>query len=276
MRPVIASSHSRQASWYYHLLHTLPYLVLGSAASALHRIRHSPAIERSTNSDKTITGSQQQKPHRFFTKTTFVLHKDIEPSLKKAAVTMSSNPSNSYEVVKAIPNDQARAILLSLCTNPAICAKVASYAKRLDEEAASKKRKPDSTIAICVQCDQPYYEEDNDDSSCVHHDGELSHKFYYLVAAQALVTAVVLLQVYWRSTTRQRSGRRSPTTAQLTLPTMRKTSPKASTGPAAAPSAPLKDAKGARISPTPRSRGKALMFRRAKPRMMSEGYEGGF
>ncbi|KAK1247405.1 hypothetical protein MKX07_002314 [Trichoderma sp. CBMAI-0711] len=85
----------------------------------------------------------------------------------------STPPSNSYEVVRNIPNDQAKAILLSLCTNPAICAKVASYAKRLDEEASSKKRKPDSAIAICVQCDQPYYEEDNDDTSCVHHDGVL-------------------------------------------------------------------------------------------------------
>lgn len=90
----------------------------------------------------------------------------------------STQPSNSYEVVRNIPNDQAKAILLSLCTNPAICAKVATYAKRLDEEALSKKHKPDSTIAICVQCDQPYYEEDNDDTSCVHHDGELSLLFY--------------------------------------------------------------------------------------------------
>lgn len=107
---------------------------------------------------------------------------------------MSSNPpSNSYEVVRNLPNDQAKAILLSLSTNPAICAKIASYAKRLDEEASSKKRKPESTIAICVQCDQPYYEEDNDDTSCVHHDGEFSLPILlYLAAAQALVTAVAL------------------------------------------------------------------------------------
>ncbi|KAL6702176.1 hypothetical protein J3F84DRAFT_356992 [Trichoderma pleuroticola] len=78
--------------------------------------------------------------------------------------------SNNFEAVRNISGDQAKAILLSLCTNPAIRA-VASYAKRLDQEESSKKRKPESTIAICVQCDQPFYEEDNDETSYVHHDG---------------------------------------------------------------------------------------------------------
>ncbi|PNP54447.1 hypothetical protein THARTR1_05004 [Trichoderma harzianum] len=81
--------------------------------------------------------------------------------------------SNNFEAVRNISGDQAKAILLSLCTNPAIRAKVASYAKRLDQEESSKKRKPESTIAICVQCDQPFYEEDNDETSYVHHDGLL-------------------------------------------------------------------------------------------------------
>ncbi|QYS97456.1 hypothetical protein H0G86_004688 [Trichoderma simmonsii] len=81
--------------------------------------------------------------------------------------------SDDFEAVRNISGDQAKAILLSLCTNHVIRAKVASYAKRLDQEESSKKRKPESTIAICVQCDQPFYEEDNDETSCVHHDGLL-------------------------------------------------------------------------------------------------------
>lgn len=83
----------------------------------------------------------------------------------------NTTPSTDFEVVKSISGDQAKAILLSLCISPAICSKVASYAKRLNQEE-SKKRKPESSIAICVQCDQPFYQDDNDDTSCVHHDGE--------------------------------------------------------------------------------------------------------
>ncbi|KAM0250725.1 hypothetical protein ACHAQJ_008480 [Trichoderma viride] len=86
---------------------------------------------------------------------------------------MSNNtPLNDFEVIKSISGDQAKAILLYLCTSPVICSKVVSYAKRLDQEE-SRKRKPESSIAICVQCDQPFHQDDNDDSSCVHHDGVL-------------------------------------------------------------------------------------------------------
>ncbi|RFU78435.1 hypothetical protein TARUN_3782 [Trichoderma arundinaceum] len=81
--------------------------------------------------------------------------------------------SNNFEVVRNISGDQAKAILLSLCTNPVICSKVATYAKRLNQEKSAKERKPESAIAICVQCDEPFYQEDNNDNSCVHHDGLL-------------------------------------------------------------------------------------------------------
>jgi hypothetical protein len=86
----------------------------------------------------------------------------------------NTTPSNDFEVVKSISGNQAKAILLALCNTPAICSKVASYAKRLNQEE-SKKRKPESSIAICVQCDQPFDREDNDDNICVHHEGKPTH-----------------------------------------------------------------------------------------------------
>ncbi|KAI1318977.1 hypothetical protein F5Y16DRAFT_111538 [Xylariaceae sp. FL0255] len=46
-------------------------------------------------------------------------------------------------------------------------------AEKTEATAISKKRKAESEISICVQCQEPYYTNENDDKACLYHTGEL-------------------------------------------------------------------------------------------------------
>ncbi|KAI3319157.1 hypothetical protein HD806DRAFT_510167 [Xylariaceae sp. AK1471] len=82
-----------------------------------------------------------------------------------------------------MPEAQAKAILLVLCSDDSMLEKRAS--KLLDRmetleghvtagnHQTGTKRKAQSVIKVCIQCQEPFYEEDNGDKACKYHDGEL-------------------------------------------------------------------------------------------------------
>lgn len=75
-----------------------------------------------------------------------------------------------------------RAILTALCGDSRVCNKALRYLDRLEPEAKvkarsaeinpenPKKRKPASTLSICVQCDETFYEGGTE--KCKYHYGK--------------------------------------------------------------------------------------------------------
>ncbi|KAI0550645.1 hypothetical protein F4679DRAFT_200268 [Xylaria curta] len=82
-----------------------------------------------------------------------------------------------------ISEAKAKSILLALCADDSALEQRAwEFLQEIEgfesESAAGNhekgtKRKAESTIMICIQCQSPFYEEDNDDKACRYHDGYL-------------------------------------------------------------------------------------------------------
>ncbi|KAJ8131878.1 hypothetical protein O1611_g1742 [Lasiodiplodia mahajangana] len=72
---------------------------------------------------------------------------------------------------------KAKTILLALCSeDSALEQRALRFLSDIDALEGSKvgtKRKASSTIKICVQCQDAFYEEENNDKACRYHDGEL-------------------------------------------------------------------------------------------------------
>ncbi|GAP87379.1 hypothetical protein SAMD00023353_2700310 [Rosellinia necatrix] len=82
----------------------------------------------------------------------------------------------------SVPDAKAKSILLALCSDDGSLAHRASEFLDLIEtlekkpptlDPANLKRKATSEIKICVQCQEPFYEEENGDKACTYHDGDL-------------------------------------------------------------------------------------------------------
>ncbi|KAI1753970.1 hypothetical protein F4782DRAFT_494610 [Xylaria castorea] len=82
-----------------------------------------------------------------------------------------------------IPEAKAKSILLALCADDSILERRAlrflDHMEALERQVAAGghqkggKRKAQSAIMICVQCQDPFHEEDNHDKACRYHDGDL-------------------------------------------------------------------------------------------------------
>ncbi|KAK3935499.1 hypothetical protein QBC46DRAFT_397417 [Diplogelasinospora grovesii] len=78
-----------------------------------------------------------------------------------------------------------RAILTALCDDSEVKDKALAYLDRLEPEAKvkarapgmgesiNKKRKAESEIKICVQCDDTFLEDDNSPRNCRYHSGDM-------------------------------------------------------------------------------------------------------
>lgn len=71
---------------------------------------------------------------------------------------------------------EAKKILVALCGDtPGLARRAADHLNRMramaDESKQGVKRKADSTISICIQCQEPFVEEDNNDKACRYHAG---------------------------------------------------------------------------------------------------------
>ncbi|KAK5993806.1 hypothetical protein PT974_07243 [Cladobotryum mycophilum] len=88
--------------------------------------------------------------------------------------TVKADGISDLDLIKTIPGDHAQAILLFLCANNSILKKAASHARGLASRTTGPlKRKAESVIAICVQCDQPFDTNENTEKDCIYHNGEL-------------------------------------------------------------------------------------------------------
>lgn len=78
--------------------------------------------------------------------------------------------------------EKAHSILIALCSDDASLRNRATlYLDQMDVLDAAftstssnlrgTKRKAESAIKICVQCQEPFYEEDNADKACRYHEG---------------------------------------------------------------------------------------------------------
>ncbi|KAI1268503.1 hypothetical protein F5Y18DRAFT_375613 [Xylariaceae sp. FL1019] len=81
-----------------------------------------------------------------------------------------------------IPEAKAKTILIALCSDDSsLHRKATKYLDQMEslERSATAnqpgglKRKASSTIKICVQCQEPFYEEENTKTGCRYHKGEL-------------------------------------------------------------------------------------------------------
>ncbi|KAH8159417.1 hypothetical protein CIB48_g8840 [Xylaria polymorpha] len=87
------------------------------------------------------------------------------------------------ESLANIPEAKAKSILLALCAdNSHLRERALQFLQDIDaledDVAAGNyqkgtKRKAQSLIMICIQCQSPFYEEDNSDKDCEYHNGEL-------------------------------------------------------------------------------------------------------
>ncbi|KAI8629521.1 hypothetical protein F5Y19DRAFT_433302 [Xylariaceae sp. FL1651] len=82
-----------------------------------------------------------------------------------------------------IPEAKAKTILIALCSDDsALAARASRFLAHIEslerrmtagDHQKGTKRKAKSAIKICIQCQEPFYEEDNSDKACRYHDGEL-------------------------------------------------------------------------------------------------------
>ncbi|KAI0436694.1 hypothetical protein F4803DRAFT_566649 [Xylaria telfairii] len=82
-----------------------------------------------------------------------------------------------------IPETKAKSILLALCSdNSQLKERALQFLQDIDalehdmtagDHQKGTKRKAQSAIMICIQCQSPFYEEDNGDRKCKYHNGKL-------------------------------------------------------------------------------------------------------
>ncbi|KAK3935495.1 hypothetical protein QBC46DRAFT_397399 [Diplogelasinospora grovesii] len=89
------------------------------------------------------------------------------------------------DVFNCASDQSIRAIFTALCDDSVVYAKALRYLEKIEPSAIvkgqiaalnqpdSKKRKADSGISICVQCQQPFDEAANHEQACLHHWGNL-------------------------------------------------------------------------------------------------------
>ncbi|RSL62588.1 hypothetical protein CEP51_013443 [Fusarium floridanum] len=74
------------------------------------------------------------------------------------------------------PESQIRSVLGALCSDGIVQRHALEHFDALKSEEGSsggQKRKAAGELLICVQCDQPFTEEENDKKACWYHWGEL-------------------------------------------------------------------------------------------------------
>lgn len=81
------------------------------------------------------------------------------------------------DAIYNVPAERAKAILIALCNeNPSLryrAKSMLSQMEKLDSQVPpGKKRKAESAVKVCVQCQEPFYEEDNCDQACRYHSGQ--------------------------------------------------------------------------------------------------------
>ncbi|KAI0861784.1 hypothetical protein F4860DRAFT_159117 [Xylaria cubensis] len=82
-----------------------------------------------------------------------------------------------------IPEAQAKSILIALCADDSVLERRAlnflGQVEAFESQVATRnhqtgtKRKAQSAVMICVQCQSPFHEEDNYNKACRYHDGNL-------------------------------------------------------------------------------------------------------
>jgi hypothetical protein len=77
---------------------------------------------------------------------------------------------SDLDIIRAISAENAHAILIYLCDDQRVRSKAASLAEQMGPK--SKKRKATSPLAVCVQCDQVFDEDDNEEKDCWYHSGK--------------------------------------------------------------------------------------------------------
>ncbi len=94
-----------------------------------------------------------------------------------------------------------RAILTALCDDDLVRAKALKYLQALEPEAESrakaatgdqpnlKKRKPNSTLSICVQCENTF--SGDSDEQCIYHPGEHVAILGLLQNAANMITGIM-------------------------------------------------------------------------------------
>lgn len=98
------------------------------------------------------------------------------------SIQHSSNTREQMESLANIPEAKAKSILLALCAdNSHLRERALQFLQDIDaledDVAAGNyqkgtKRKAQSLIMICIQCQSPFYEEDNSDKDCEYHNGK--------------------------------------------------------------------------------------------------------
>lgn len=103
------------------------------------------------------------------------------------------------------PAENAKAVLIALCSDDS---SLRSRAHELlddidalrNESAPSDnqgvKRKADSTIAVCVQCQEPFYEDDNTSRACRYHSGSSTAAVRDVISKLIIILAGNLLPDY--------------------------------------------------------------------------------
>lgn len=80
--------------------------------------------------------------------------------------------------VYKVPAERAKAILIALCSEESslILQRVTTMISQMDKLDSrmppGKKRKVESAMLVCVQCQEPFYEDRNSDQACRYHDGQ--------------------------------------------------------------------------------------------------------
>ena len=78
--------------------------------------------------------------------------------------------ASDTDVLKAISAEDARSILIFLCNDSRVCQKATSLAAKFLSVSA-RKRKAESSVAICVQCDEVFEPDHNITKDCQYHSG---------------------------------------------------------------------------------------------------------
>lgn len=71
------------------------------------------------------------------------------------------------------PESQVRAVLRALCSDERVQRRALNHFDAL-LKGGGQKRKAAGELLLCVQCDQPFIEEENNTQACWYHWGEFS------------------------------------------------------------------------------------------------------
>ncbi|KAM6537641.1 hypothetical protein FALCPG4_003552 [Fusarium falciforme] len=83
---------------------------------------------------------------------------------------------SSLDELLNAPESQIRSVLRALCSDRTVQRHALEHFDALKEGSSGgggQKRKAAGELLICVQCDQPFTEEENDKKACWYHWGEL-------------------------------------------------------------------------------------------------------